>query len=990
MSRLRTSLLSASALAGLLTVAQPAQAQQAAGPELGEVVVTGSRIARQDYVSESPVVTVGADQITAVGSTTIENTLNQLPQFTPSNGAGTNSTNFVTTPGQAYANLRGLGPTRTLVLIDGRRVVAGNPNNVVDLNTVPTFLVESVETITGGASAVYGSDAIAGVVNFKLKRSFEGLQVDAQVGRTDRSDAEQGTVSVGYGRDFAGGRGHLAVAGTWDKREGLVASDRDWSAVGYTVQTTGLTPSGAATILEGRFDPASNAAGAANLPSQAALNAVFGQYGVAAGAVARNSNIGFNADGTLFTTAPVRNFRGDRTAGFSETSYTFNSADYRYLFLPLERWSLFANGRYEVTDAIEAYGTASYVTYDVSRQLGPASASDGAFPGPDIVVPVTNPFIPQDLRTLLLSRPTPDAPFYPRRAFSEVGGRLSENTYETFQAVAGLRGDLGLRDWRWDAYASFGRMEHVEDQSGNVSRAAMRTLTFAPDGGVSICGGFDIFGAGQVSPGCAAYIARAVKNETEIDQQVYEANLTGGLFDIWAGEVKFAAGLQYRKDEFDYDPDVLLQGPDIVGFNPAVPVKGTIKSKEAYAELLVPLLDEAAHGVDLDLSLGGRIADYNTVGTTEAWKADLLFRPAPGLLLRGGYQRAVRAPNIAELFSPVSLGFSGLGTPSATTTAGDPCDVRSQFRAAGNPNAAAIRSLCLAQGVPSAIIDSYQQASTQVEILSGGNPDLSEETSDSFTAGLVWSPAIDQRFFRRFQLAVDWYQIELEDVVGNLTVQTIVGACFNTEGTNPGFSNDNFYCQQFDRLGSGNITNVQVNQVNLAAWKVSGVDIQLDHALELSDLGLPEGAGRFETNVVVSWLDTFKKQARPGAPFLENGGTIGGDLSGGAYPTWKWTASFTWNVDPLRVMFRWRHIDSMLDFRNVPVFSPTSVSPPTYNAYDLVGWYALSERVTLRAGVNNLTDKDPYLFTSYSNSNTDPSTYDVLGRRYFVGLSARF
>ncbi|MBP9755611.1 MAG: TonB-dependent receptor plug domain-containing protein [Phenylobacterium sp.] len=268
-------LLCASALAGLLAFsATPVLAQDA---EVSEIVVTGSRIARKDYVSESPIVTVGQEQIAAVGMVTIENTLNQLPQFTPSNGSGTNTTNFVTTPGQAYANLRGLGPTRTLVLIDGRRVVAGNPNAVVDLNTVPTFLVDTVETITGGASAVYGSDAIAGVVNFKLKRNFEGLQVDVQFGATEQNDAGQLTASVGWGHDFE--RGALAVAATYDRREGLLASDRDWSAVGYSILATGLTPSGAATIPDGRFDPASNTGGAANLPSQAARNMVCGAYG---------------------------------------------------------------------------------------------------------------------------------------------------------------------------------------------------------------------------------------------------------------------------------------------------------------------------------------------------------------------------------------------------------------------------------------------------------------------------------------------------------------------------------------------------------------------------------------------------------------------------------------------------------------------------------------------------------------------------------------
>ena len=269
----RSGLLCASALASVMAIyAAPAAAQDT---EVSEVVITGSRIARQDYVSESPIVTLGQERITQAGMVTVENTLNQLPQFVPSNGAGTNTTNFVSTPGQAYANLRGLGPTRTLVLVDGRRMVAGNPNAVVDLNTIPTFLVDSVETITGGASAVYGSDAIAGVVNFKLKKDFEGLVIDAQLGATDQNDAGQQSFSIGYGHNFADGRGNISAGVSYDRREGLVASDRDWSAIGYSVLTTGLTPSGAATIPDGRFDPSSNAGGAANLPTQAAMDAVF-------------------------------------------------------------------------------------------------------------------------------------------------------------------------------------------------------------------------------------------------------------------------------------------------------------------------------------------------------------------------------------------------------------------------------------------------------------------------------------------------------------------------------------------------------------------------------------------------------------------------------------------------------------------------------------------------------------------------------------------
>ncbi len=977
--------MGATALAGLL--GGGALAQEAESNEVEALVVTGSRIARQDYVAESPIVTVGREQITAVGATTVENVLNQLPQFTPSNGAGTNTTNFVSTPGQAYSNLRGLGPTRTLVLIDGRRVVAGNPNNVVDLNTVPTRLVDNIETITGGASAVYGSDAVAGVVNFKLRRDYEGFEVDAQYGQTSQGDAGQTMLSFTAGDTFRDGRASVMGALTYDKRDGLVASDRDWAAIGYSILNTGLTPSGAATIPDGRYDPASNAAGAANLPSQAAMNLVFGGYGFAPGTVGPNSAISFNADGTLFTTAPVRNYRGEEMPGFSATSYTYNSAPYRYLNLPLERYSAFVAADYDINDAVELYGTVSYTTYDVSRQLGPASASDGAFPGPDIVVPVTNPYIPADLATLLASRPTPGAAFYPRRAFTEVGGRLSENTYETVQVVGGLRGDL-WSDWTFDAYLSYGEMNHTEDQFGNVSRAAMRELTFAPDGGVAICGGFNIFGAGKVSPGCAEYISRDVHNNTTIEQVVAEAYATGSILELPAGAVKASIGVQARNDRFDYDPDALLRGPDIVGFNPAVPVVGEITSRDVYGELLIPILSDESPVGALDINLGGRFADYNTTGLTKAWKADASWRPMDGLLLRAGYQRAVRAPNIAELFSPQSLGFLGIGTPGLGTTAGDPCDIASSYR--NGANAAAVRALCLAQGVPSAVVDTYHQASTQVEVLTGGNPDLSEETADSVTAGVVWTSRFDEPLLRRLSVSLDWYSIEVADMVGTLGVGTIVGACFNSDGSNPTYDPNNFYCQQFTRLGSGTITGVVLTQVNLAGMKTSGFDFQVDWGFDLADLGLSERAGSLAFNFVYSHLDSFERQVRPGADFVDYAGSIGGDLSGSALPDQKWVLSTTWTVGPLKGTLRWRHIDGMTDARSVPVFSPTALNTPDYDVFDLIGSWSIDERLTLRVGVNNVADEDPPYYTSYSNSNTDPSTYDVLGRRWFVGLNAKF
>lgn len=972
----RARLLCASALAGVVATTAPAFAQDAAAvadAQVSEVIVTGSRIARKDYISESPIVTVGQDQITAVGMTTVENVLNQLPQFTPSNGAGTNTTNFVTTPGQAYANLRGLGPTRTLVLIDGRRVVSANPNGVVDLNIVPSFLVETIETITGGASAVYGSDAVAGVVNIKLRHDVEGLAVDAQYGQTGEGDAAQTALAILGGVDL-NDRGNLSAVLTYDRRDGLTAADRDWSEIGYSIRTTGRVPSGAATILEGRFDPSSNAGGATNRPSQAALDLVFGGYGFAPGTVAPNSSLAFNADGTLFTTSPVRNFRGEKVPGFSDASYSFNSAPYRYLNLPLERYTLFAAGDYDLTDSVEAYGTLAFTTYEVSRQLGPASASDGAFPGPDIVMPVTNPYIPDDLAILLASRPDPTADFFPRRAFGEVGGRLSENQYDTLQLVGGLRGDFGGgTDWRWDAYASWGQMDHDEDQFGNVSRAAMRQLTFAADGGVALCGGFDIFGAGRVSPGCAAFISRDVTNHTRIEQSVFEVNVTGTLFQLPAGALKASFGAQARNDRFDYDPDDQLTGPDIVGFNPAVPVEGEINSREVYGELLVPLLADLPFARSLDLNLGGRIADYNTIGQTSAWKADFGWRPAERLLVRGGAQRAVRAPNIAELYSPQSMAFSG------NVAVSDPCS--------GTP-AAAVAALCAAQGVPAG----YIQATTNYGIITGGNPDLSEETADSWTLGAVWAPRFDAALLRRLSVSLDYYEIEVEDAVGVLGVATIVNGCFNADGSNPTYDPGNFYCGLFERVPAGDITNVQLNQINLAGLRTTGWDFQLDWGVDLAELGLPAGAGKLDINLVLGKLESFERQVRPGVDFVDYAGSIGGDLSGGAFPAWKSALQATWAVGPAKAILRWRHIAAMTDAASVPVKNPTAVDAPDYDIFDLMGsWtFETPKAVTVRIGVNNLGDERPPYFTSYSNSNTDPSTYDVLGRRWFIGLGVKF
>ncbi len=415
------------------------------------------------------------------------------------------------------------------------------------------------------------------------------------------------------------------------------------------------------------------------------------------------------------------------------------------------------------------------------------------------------------------------------------------------------------------------------------------------------------------------------------------------------------------------------RGPTSSASTPAVPIEGEIRSRELYGELLVPLLADLPGVVSLDLNLGGRIADYNTIGQTSAWKADFSWRPVERLLVRGGAQRAVRAPNIAELYSPQSKAFSG------NVAVTDSCS--------GTP-AAAVAALCAAQGVPAG----YIQATTNYGIITGGNPELSEETADSWTLGAVWAPRFDAALLRRFSVSLDYYEIEVEDAVGVLGVATIVNGCFNNDGSNPSYDPGSFYCGLFERAPAGDITNVQLNQINLAGIRTSGWDFQLDWGVDLDELGLPAGAGKLDINLVLGKLESFERQVRPGVDFVGFAGSIGGDLSGGAFPDWKSAFQATWAVGPAKAILRWRHIAGMTDAASVPVKNPTAVNAPDYDIFDLMGsWtFEAPTAVTVRFGVNNLGDERPPYFTSYSNSNTDPSTYDVLGRRWFAGIGVTF
>jgi len=977
------SLLSAAAL-----VTTPAEAQESvAAPEAGQqtsaeasdIVVTGSRIARKDYVANSPIVTVTQEDLRATGSTNIETLIQELPQFTPLGSASSNSPNVA---GQAQVQLRGLGAIRTLVLLNGRRVVSSSASSVVDLNLFPTALISSVETITGGASSTYGSDAVAGVLNFQLNRKFEGVQLDVQSGVSDRGDAASQSVSLTVGRDIAAGRGNVVLSLGYSNRDSVLNAAREFSLIGGFAGTSPL----GSTVFD-----------ANNLPSAAAVSA-------AVPGAARGNTFGFNNNGTLFAYQGARDYispggigyEGFRTPGpLQQTDFAYATGDRNYMIIPQQRYNIYAAANYEISPFADVYADFLFSQYEANNQLASSPATG---PTTGFRVPAANPFIPAELRAVLNSRPNPAGNFRLDKRFNELGPRQQNENYKVYQVTMGLRGQLpGVRDWTYDAYLSYGRMDNSTTYTGYLSRSATQRLLDAPDGGASLCaGGFNPFGEQPLSAACIAYISRVPTNTTKNDQRIAEINLQGGLFNLPAGQVRAAVGATYREQNYDFVPDAMalatftlngVTGPELAGLS-SQPLSGSDKVREAYGELLIPLLRDLPLVRSLETNLGYRVSDYNTIGSVSTYKADLSWEIFEGLRVRGGIQRAVRAPSLGELFAPQSLSFPNIGVPVSSAGvrqfSGDPCDIRGAYRAPDAANASQVRALCVAQNVPGQVVDSFTFSNSQVSGLTGGNPLLKEETADSFTVGATLRSPSSSPWLRGLSASIDYYDIRIEQVVGTLATTEQLRRCFNENGTsNPTYDPNNFFCQLFGRdPNSGQITSTLETNANLGTLKTSGIDFQIDWALTLADLGGPD-LGSFALNFIGTKLLEWKRQDIPGGDFTDRKGTIS-NAFGLTLPEWKFLFGLNWNYNSFSAGMRWRYIDSVENFNN------RQQVLNAVNYFDLNTSLKVSELMTLRAGVNNLTDKQPPVYSPSIAANTDPSTYDLIGRRYYVSLTARF
>ena len=992
---------------------EPPQSTPEPAPEaplaLTEVVVTGSRIASRSYKSDSPLVSVGADQIAATGQVSLDAAIGQMPQFSAAQGQTEvgdvqGSTGFQ--GGQSYSDLRGLGPQRTLVLLDGQRLVPTNPNGAIDLNVIPTALIEGVDVITGGASAVYGSDAIAGVVNFRLRHDFEGVQFSAQHGASTHGGGQEDSFSVLMGGNFADHRGNAVADLEYNERAAITGASLPFFSNDVNFSR------GVARPPEGIFS-AGELGGSIPI---SAVNAILAQYSGTtpiSGTGNYPGYIGINNDGTLFTSRAagncVQNYRGpvNQVPGLhitpNCTAVESYLGPYFYAQTPMQRYNLFSRVTYDLNDNIQAYGQLNFMHSTSHDVNGPSYTGPGKF----IYVPQNNPFITGNpaLQSLLAARTNPSAaPLEMEDWATPMGPRIESFTYNDYQLTTGLKGGLGLSDLTWNVFGSYGQTLFENDEANNINLPALEnimygTANFLGSSGNN-CVGFawNPLGAQPLSKGCLEYVTGTAKNTNQITQKYFEGDLSGTLWKLPEGDLKFAVGADYRGDSFTYRADPTLNPAfnvmpapipsDIISpsYDLISSTGGSQNVREVYLELLAPLLKDRPFAKDLSVDIGGRHSQYDLFGGTNTWKADLHWQTNDTLMFRGGFERAIRAPSLQELYNPTVQAQDSISV--------DPCEYNSSYRTGAN--GAKVAALCAAQGVPAAVLPGFTYGLSSANGIITGNTNLRPEVANTYSFGFVLTPRFDSPLVHDLGASVDYYHIKIEGAIAGVTLDAILQSCFNANGSNPGYSQSNFYCQQITRdPTTGAIVLGRQFSLNVGSYITDGLDLEWHWGADLHDLGLPAGAGRIKLQSYISYLRELTVSGVPAVPSLNFAGSIGdtataiaadgSSVSDLSHPKWKANTTFGYAVGPFSAALHWRYISAMSDLMDGPGSGDPGV--PAYSYFDFDAHWHPMDNLEVTAGVNNLSDKGPPRVAG-APLLTDAATYDVIGRTYYVGLKA--
>ena len=1081
------------AQAPVATATGTAAAPPAAGSQQVEaVVVTGSRIANRNAVSASPIVSLTSQQLMSQADLQIQDTLNKLPEFSPDqNLMGANAGDVQNTPthsvGISTASLRGLGPNRNLVLIDGQRAAPVNGELVIDLSTIPTAMIDHIEAITGGASAVYGADAIGGVVNFIMKKNFRGLDVDLSYGINQAGDGQQFSASAVMGTNFADDKGNVTVALERFNSDAVLQKDHSFITKGWADPTTG----GSGFFAFGTAaNPTPSAAGiaAAGLgatPSYADFWINNGALWVGAG--------GFGPNVPIAGTPPTVNgttyaYQNALVAGATISQIKSNET-VGYVQAPLSRWSMMANGHYDINDWVQATFMTNFAQTQVNTLLtAPASFISGwtvnvPYDSATNGVASGHP-VPTGLATLLNSRSSPNAP-WTLSWLPSINGPMpprGENDINTvYQIRAGLKGKFPTFDWTWELNGSHSESQEYAVATGDYSLSRFQAVITAPNYGQNFVsagnltqpgtnstggsvaspnGGFGV-GSGQkctsgfyntlfngaaLSADCLAAISAPLQSMNITTQDVVEYNMGGDVFKLPAGVVKANLGADYRRDSTVFNPDILQSDASFldqtVGVYPETYLNVSQDVKEGYGELQIPILADLPFIKSFSINPGLRYSSYNTSKGGYTYKIMGDFEVNDYVRLRGGYNLAVRAPNLGELFqgpsevfgagssygdacsafSTAPFGAAGAAVGYATTGAATQTTgpVKNVGGAAAAANAYLVCQQLIAKaggGVGTtggtALVNYFYNNPGAAQPAPGpaafawnnqqGNPNLLPETAHTYTAGIQLKSPLQNPVFSRASLSIDYYKIHIDNAIEFATTDYLYQNCLNTPAATALASP---YCQAISRdprFGSTALSNTI--EANLSTIDTSGVDVQFDWSFQLSDVA-KSVPGRFSLSVVSSFLGNYDTTSAPGIPETKWYGTAGPTLAGtngGAY-SYKLNTSFGYAVGPATFNLNWRHLPQIAAASAVAPGN-TTLPTPAYDIFDLNSNFRLPHGLQLRFTIANLFDTQPAItgktvpvivngapvtLASDGQGATNPAYYDEMGRRFSIGLKASF
>ena len=916
---------------------EPVQTDAEGNPaESGEaIVVTGSRIRRNPLDLDAPVVFVDQDDIAKTGL----NSINDVLQRLPSSGGGlsskfNNSGNLGNPPdgggvgaGAAEIDLRYLSSRRVLVLVDGLRYVLGASASGVpgstDLNSIPESAIERVEVLQDGASAIYGSDAIAGVVNIITKRSQSGINATAQLGGYEDGDGftQNYQLSWGNGND---GPLQIVVGGSYVNQEPVRSGTRALSSFPEPY-TDACQATCSSFIPNGRF-----------------TGSIFG--GGAAGRTLIAPVLGRRPTPADFRT-------------FASPADRFNFQPFNFLQIPLERLGVFGNLRYELADNTNFSVRTLYNQRKSRNQAAPLPFGIGPTSGltpvlSSIVVSATNPFNPFGV-DLGGSNNNVGAIF---RRFLEGGPRRFNQTVDTYYGVATLDGEFGIggSNWFWDVNASYGRNEAEQTMFGNINSGLLRQALGPISGCTSPCVPFNLFGGfGSITPEMINFVSFEQNDSSRQSQFDATANLSGNLFELPGGSLGLAVGLEYRDLKGRFDPDPVVAA----GFSsdiPAQPTRGGYDVKEAYAELNAPLLAGLPFINLLELNGAVRFSDYSTSGSTTTFKGGVNWKPFRDLRLRGTFAEGFRAPSIGELFGTQSRFDEVLD---------DPCSSHSSNMALRRfANDAQVRAACIAAGVPAN--GSYQQANAQISVNTGGNQNLAPESSESYVLGGVYSPS----WLPRFSIEANWYRIKVEGAIQAIPRATTVLNCLLT--------NDPATCGLVTRV-NGELIEVEGLLQNIAAIRTNGIDVNLAYR------GLDTGIGRLG----FTWNNTFLRNfdvivPGPSGPQLLSRERTQVGSPAQAFPRYKSVGVVDLDWTGFGVTAIGRYVSKLEEVGGNVIDSvfytdlQLRFSGPSFG-----------DRFTFAVGVNNLFDKQTPGCVTCEANNFSQTVHDIPGRYFYARAS---